>query len=87
MTLAEVGRGQSVGQILEDLESPRLDEAVEDDFVRAVRRNLRRHRQASNDRLAQRRLDRAAERAAAQTHPIFGDDDHFDADEWSRVVD
>ena len=86
MTLADIGRGQRVGEILADLDNPQRDESV-DDLFRSVRRNVRRHRQGANDWLAQRRLARAAERAAVQNHPIFGDDDHFDADEWSRIVD
>ena len=87
MTLAEVGRGQSVGQILADLDNPRLDDGVEDDFFVAVRRNLRRHRQSAEERVSARRLARAAEES--RSHPIFGDgdDDGFDREAWSQIVD
>lgn len=70
MTLADIGRGQRVGEILADLDNPQRDESV-DDLFRSARRNVRRHRQGSNDRLAQRRLAREAERAALETHAIL----------------
>lgn len=63
MTLAEVGRGQTVGDILADLEDPKRDEQAET-YWATVRRNLRAHKQGGNDRLADRRITRTALRAA-----------------------
>ena len=63
MTFSEaIGRGQTVGDILADLDDHGKDEATGDHFWSAVRRNLRKHRDSANDRLAERRLNRDIER-------------------------